>query len=98
MRILVTIVLLIVAACAPTSLSAERRLQIACSSYSDTLSALATRNRLGLLTKAAQERVDDAVVVIAPICEGVPPSNPGVVLQRVEEALVVMIEEKRRAD
>lgn len=79
-------------------LSPERRLQIACSSYADTLSALATRNRLGLLSKAAQSRVDDAVIVIAPVCEGVPPSNPGILLTRVEASLVVMLEERNRVD
>lgn len=93
------VVALFLHACANRQpLSPERRLQIACSSYVETVDALAIRNRLGLLSGEAQARVDDAVTVIAPVCEGDIEADPRTVLVAVETALIVMLEERETVD
>ena len=72
--------------------SPERRLQIACSSYVSALNALATRNRLGLLSAQSQANVDGAVAIIGPVCEGEIQVDTVSVLAAVETALIVMLE------
>ncbi|MDH3660227.1 MAG: hypothetical protein OEU92_09385 [Alphaproteobacteria bacterium] len=90
--------LLLHACTSPRPLSPERRLQIACSSYVDAVNALATRNRLGLLSGKAQARVDSAVDIIGPVCEGKVDADADSVLEAVETALIVMLEAKAEAD
>ena len=90
--------LLVVACTSPRPLTSERRLQIACSSYADVVNALATRNRLGWLSGDTQARVDSAVDVIGPVCEGKVDADAASVLEAVETALIVMLEAKAEAD
>lgn len=89
-KVVVAALLLALASCA--SVSAERRLQIACSSYADTLHALAVQNGLGLLSDAQEARVDKAVAVISPVCREPSSADPVVVIATIEAALITMIE------
>ncbi len=52
------------------SSSPERKLQIACQTYADTLNALAQQNSLGQLSADAQESVDQVRFIVGPICRG----------------------------
>jgi len=80
------------AACATEPVPVEQAVLIGCDSYADTLNALAVRNRLGLVSGDMQDRVDEVVNVVGPLCDGTyVMSSPDDTLAVIEGGLVALI-------
>lgn len=95
---LALMLMVMLSACVGSPMSADQRLQVACDSYSATLGKLAVDRRLGLLSRSAETRIDQAVIVLAPVCEEIEDVNTEAVVRTVETHLIMMLEEKQNAE
>jgi hypothetical protein len=93
---LIAVTALALVSCA--NLGPTQRLQIACSSYADTIQALSRQNERGLLSGASQARIDAAIEIIAPVCERRRPFDPANVVASIELQLLAMIDERNQAN
>jgi hypothetical protein len=94
--VLPLLLMLLLVGCAPgqqQTLTAERRLQIACGAYANTLDRLAVQERRGFLSESAGNRVDLAVEIIEPICLRKRKADMETMLADAERAVLTMMDE-----